>query len=190
MKVQSICADLMVVASLISVSASADQNRVSARATAEIIGCTDPDISGVARLIERRSQNGIKVIDVKLFVEGLPEGRHAVHIHEVASCQPCAAAGGHFDPGPNGNSSPDGNHPFHLGDLINVVVTPEGRGRIRIKSTRFTLSPGPLSLFDSDGSVFIIHADPDTFCPDGPVPGCAGGARVACGIIEPVENGP
>ncbi|MGH8565317.1 MAG: superoxide dismutase family protein [Gammaproteobacteria bacterium] len=119
----------------------------------------------------------------QLFVECLPEGRHAVRVHEVASCQP-AAAGGHFDPGPFGNSSPDGNHPFHLGDLINVVVTPEGRGRIRTKTTRFTLSPGPLSLFDSDGSVFIIHANPDTFCPDGEVPGCAGGPRVACGIIK------
>jgi superoxide dismutase, Cu-Zn family len=184
MKVQSTCAGLMAVASLVSVSASADQSLVSARATAKIIGCTDPAISGVARLIEGRSANGIKVIGVRLRVNGLPEGRHAVHIHEVASCQPCAAAGGHFDPGPNGNSSPDGNHPFHLGDLINVVVTPAGRGRIRTTTTRFTLSPGPLSLFDSDGSAFIIHADPDTFCPDGPVAGCAGGARVACEIIK------
>jgi superoxide dismutase, Cu-Zn family len=99
MKVQSICAGLMVVAGLISASASAAQNRVSARATAKIIGCTDPAISGTARLIERRSADGIKLVDVRLFVQGLPEGRHAVHIHEVASCQPCAAAGGHFDPG-------------------------------------------------------------------------------------------
>jgi Cu-Zn family superoxide dismutase len=190
MKVQSIYAGLMAVAGLISVSASADQDRVSARATAEIIGCTDPAISGTARLSERRSANGIKTVDVRLFVEGLPEGRHAVHIHEVADCEPCADAGGHFDPGPNGNSSPDGNHPFHLGDLINVVVNPAGRGWIRTRSTRFTLSPGPLSLFDSDGSTFMIHANPDTFCPDGPVPGCAGGAQVACGIIEPVENDP
>ena len=186
MKVQSICAGLMVVAGLISVSASAAQNRVSVRATAELKGCTDPAISGTARLLERRSRNGIKVIDVALFVQGLPKGRHAVHIHEVADCEPCADAGGHFDPGPFGNSSPvDDNHPFHLGDLINVVVNPAGRGRLRTTTTRFTLSPGPLSLFDSDGSVFIIHANPDTFCPDGPVPGCAGGARVACGIIEP-----
>jgi len=70
----------------------------------------------------------------------------------------------------HGNSSPDGNHPFHLGDLINVVVTPAGQGRLRTTTTRFTLSPGPLSLFDSDGSVFIIHANPDTFGPDGRSP--------------------
>ncbi|MGH9893157.1 MAG: superoxide dismutase family protein, partial [bacterium] len=185
MKVQGRCVGLMLVTGLISLNASAAGSQVSAQAVAELSGCTDPAISGVARLFERRSANGIKQVDFQLFVEGLPEGRHAVHVHEVASCEPCAAAGGHFDPGPNGNSSPDGNHPYHLGDLINVVVRPSGVGRIRTKTTRFTLSPGPLSLFDSDGSAFVIHANPDTFCPDGPVPGCAGGERVACGIIEP-----
>jgi Cu-Zn family superoxide dismutase len=33
-------------------------------------------------------------------VKGLPDGKHAVHIHEVGACEPCAAAGGHHDPGP------------------------------------------------------------------------------------------
>ena len=41
----------------------------------------------------------------------LSEGKHGVHIHEVASCDPCGSAKGHFDPVPNSNSSPDGNHP-------------------------------------------------------------------------------
>jgi Cu-Zn family superoxide dismutase len=96
-------------------------------------------------------------------------------------------AGGHFDPGPSGNPSPDGNHPFHSGDLINVEVK-RGFGVMRTTTSRITLSPGPLSVFDVDGSAIIIHALPDTYCPGGEVAGCAGGARAACGKIELVNE--
>jgi Cu-Zn family superoxide dismutase len=152
-------------------------------ATANIVGCTDPAISGTALLVEVPSSEGVKNVLVSMAVNGLPDGKHAVHIHQTANCVPCGAAGGHFDPGPNSNTSPDGNHPFHSGDLVNINIR-NGRGFLATNSTRVTLSPGPLSLFDADGSAFIIHVDPDTYCPDGPVAGCAGGARAACGIIE------
>ena len=153
---------------------------VKARAT--LAGCTDPNITGSAILIEAPSEEGVKLVTVFLTARNLPLGKHAVHIHEVASCTPCSTAGGHFDPGPASNSSPDGNHPFHSGDLINLNV----QGSIAAMATitsRVTLSPGPLSLFDANGSAFIVHVDPDTYCPNGPVAGCAGGARAACGII-------
>lgn len=156
------------------------------RASADIVSC-DPaiDIVGTAILRERNSEEGVKVIDVKLKVKGLAPGKHAVHIHEVGTCTPCGAAGGHFDPGPASNSNPDGNHPFHSGDLINIKVKNNGKGSIKTTTSRITLSPGPLSLFDGDGSAFIIHVNEDGYCPDGAVAGCAGGARAACGIILP-----
>lgn len=155
-------------------------------AVAEISGCTDPNIVGRAHLEEAVSDEGIKVVRVSMTVKGLAAGKHAVHIHEVGSCTPCGSAGGHFDPGPASNSNPDGNHPFHMGDLINLEV--EGQvGTMRTKTSRITLSPGPLSIFDANGSAFIIHTNEDTYCPDGAVPGCAGGAREACGIIK-VKN--
>jgi Cu-Zn family superoxide dismutase len=113
-----------------------------------------------------------------------------VHIHETAACEPCSAAEGHFDPGPAGFSSPDGNHPYHSGDLINIEARGrKGRGRLNVLTTRITLAPGPLSIFDADGSAFIIHVNPDTYCPGGEEAGCAGGGRVACGIIEPKSAG-
>lgn len=148
--------------------------------------CEDTPISiGQAFLSERPSEEGVKIVDIVMQVpHGLPPGQHAVHIHETANCRPCADAGGHFDPGPNSNASPDGNHPFHSGDLVNLDVNESGVGGLFTTTSRVTLSEGPLSLFDEDGSAFIIHIDPDTYCPDGPVPGCAGGARAACGIIR------
>jgi len=155
------------------------------RATAEIQGCDNAtDVSGRAMLKERKSEEGVKQVDVSLMVKGLTPGKHAVHIHETAECVPCGAAGGHFDPGPFGFTSPDGNHPFHSGDLINIEANRRGLAHLNTTTTRVTLSPGPLSLFDADGSAFIIHVNTDTYCPNGEESGCAGGSRAACGVIE------
>ena len=154
------------------------------RATAEIKGCEDAAISGTADLLERSSTEGIKLVDVTIRVSGMTPGKHAVHIHETGNCTPCSAAKGHFDPGPYGFTAPDGNHPFHSGDLVNLEVSAGGTGVLHTSTTRVTLSPGPLSVFDADGSAIIIHTDPDTYCPEGDVKGCAGGARAACGIIK------
>lgn len=157
------------------------------RASADIQGCGSfTDITGKAKLREEKTAEGVKVVRVMMKVKGLPPGNHAVHIHETADCVPCGDAAGHFDPGPDGNSSPDGNHPFHSGDLINIKVKGKGKGNAKLitTTTRVTLSPGPLSLLDTDGSAFIIHEDPDTYCPNGAQAGCAGGARVACGVIK------
>jgi Cu-Zn family superoxide dismutase len=163
-----------------------------ARARATIRACGTNQALGVASLHERASDEGVKEVDVTVRIRErntvLSEGSHGVHIHEVGNCtSSCAAAGGHFDPGPNGNPSPDGNHPFHLGDLINIEIDSNGRGSMRTTTSRVTLSPGPLSVFDANGSAFIIHIGADTYCPNGPVTGCAGGARAACGIIEQVK---
>lgn len=165
-------------------------------ASAVIKRCDSQQPIGRARLTERASEEGVKVVDVEIGIRnGLTEGKHAVHIHETGVCEPCSAAKGHFDPGPNSNTSPDGNHPFHAGDLVNIDITdmsggvtqedgtPLGSGRLQTLTTRITLSDGPLSLFDADGSAFIIHVDPDSYCPGGEEAGCAGGARAACGVI-------
>ncbi len=157
------------------------------KAEATIKGCTDAGISGTATLKEHKSGEGVKLVDIHLKVKGLTDGRHAVHIHETAQCEPCGAAKGHFDPGPHGFTNPDGNHPFHSGDLVNID-SKNGKGSMKTTTSRITLSEGPLSLFDEDGSSFIIHTNMDTYCPEGVVKGCAGGSRDACGIINMVKD--
>ena len=165
-------------------------------ATAIIRSCDSQRRIGRALLRERPSTEAMKIVDVVIDVRrGLTAGKHGVHIHETGACVPCSAAGGHFDPGPNGNSSPDGNHPFHAGELMNLNVDKLsaynynsdgqrlGGGTLWTLTTRITLSDGPLSLFDADGSALIIHTNTDTYCPDGEAAGCAGGGRDACGVI-------
>jgi len=166
------------------------------KATAEIKGCTDPNISGTATLSEEVTAEGVKEVVVELKVDGLADGKHAVHIHETGACEPCGAAKGHHDPGPFGQSRPDSagdevpasdiNHPYHMGDLVNIEVK-NGKGHMKHTTSRITLSPGRLSIFDDDGSAFIIHTYEDTYCDEESElkKGCAGGPRDACGIIQP-----
>jgi superoxide dismutase, Cu-Zn family len=176
-------------------SAMADKHGGSMKAVADIRGCEDTDIEGTATLVEQVTKEGIKEVVVELKVTGLKDGKHAVHVHETANCTPCAAAGGHHDPGPYGESRPDTasddkpakdiNHPFHMGDLINIVVE-DGVGHMKHTTNRLTLSPGRLTVFDEDGSSIIIHTYPDTYCnhEEHLEKGCAGGPRDACGIIK------
>jgi Cu-Zn family superoxide dismutase len=158
------------------------------RAKAIITSCTDGSPVGSATLFEDHSSEAVKKVTVYVSVRNLTQGKHAVHIHEVGACSPCAAAGSHLDLGPFGNNVPvTANHPYHSGDLINVRVGSTGRGSMSHVTSRVTVSDGNLSLFDADGASIVIHALPDAYCPDPTDPNCAGGGRAACGIIQRVR---
>jgi Cu-Zn family superoxide dismutase len=150
------------------------------KATADIKG---DGISGTLTLVERKVGTGT-VVDLTLTAKGLKPGLHGVHLHAVGKCEPdFTAAGGHFDPGPFGNTDPDANHPFHMGDVPNLEVGADGSGTLKAVTTRVTLSPGPLSIFDDDGTAVIIHGNPDQGKTGEPKSGVSGGPRVACGVI-------
>jgi superoxide dismutase, Cu-Zn family len=164
-------------------AAQADKPKPAAAVTAraEIKG---DGIVGTAEFREQAQGTG-KVVHITLKVSGLKPGMHGVHLHAIGKCEPPAftAAGGHFDPGPAGNTDPDANHPFHMGDIPNLDVAANGRGSLTAVTSRVTLSDGPLSLFDADGSAIIIHANPDQGITGEPKSGVSGGPRVACGVI-------
>jgi Cu-Zn family superoxide dismutase len=157
-------------------------------ATAVIAG---PGISGEARLYEEYEGR----IRIRLTLQGtrdskLTPGLHAIHIHETGACEPFSAAKGHFDgnsdsqANPEANVSPGlGNHPYHLGDLQNLSVDENRKGSLYTVTSRVTLSDGLNSLFDKDGSAFIIHELQDKYLPDPPVKDAPGGPRIACGVI-------
>jgi Cu-Zn family superoxide dismutase len=121
---------------------------------------------------------GVRIV---VEVRGLPPGEKGVHIHEVGKCDPpgFTTAGGHFNPGKrqHGLRNPGGPH---AGDLPNIRVEADGNGRLETTTSRVTLSGGPTSLFDGDGSALVVHAAPDDFQTD---PTGNSGARIACGVI-------
>jgi Cu-Zn family superoxide dismutase len=160
------------------------------KAHADIAGAPGSGISGTAVFLQIGT-GILPTVQVIVTVDGLAPGtKHGFHIHENGLCgdnpgppvAPFGQAGGHFDPGPFGNSTPpDTNHPFHMGDLPNLKADSHGRATFITTTSRITLSPGPLSIHDGNGSSVIVHALEDLGTTGAP-PG-AGGGRIACGIV-------
>lgn len=121
-------------------------------------------------------------VRVEVVATNLPSGSHGIHVHEVGSCVPpdFQSAGAHFNPtnAEHGLANPQGPH---AGDLPNLEVGPDGAGRLVAVSDRITISPGPHSLFDADGSSLVVHAMEDDQRAD---PAGNSGARIACGVIQ------
>ncbi len=169
------------------VDLNADGKKVSAEAVAVLSG---PSLEGKANFTEY-DVDGWKYVRIVVDIKGDPSvlkaGQHAMHIHEKGDCE-CdgfKCAGGHFDPGPNGNSDPDANHGYHAGDLPNIVVDNEGNGHVETITTRVTLSDGPISILQpEEGTSLMIHDAPDPYSPGESGSGHSGGARLACGRIE------
>ena len=134
---------------------------------------------------DAKFSTGAMAVEISVNVKGLKPGTHGIHLHAIGKCEAPAftSAGGHFDPGPNGMMDPDMNHPFHMGDLPNLVANAKGEAVWKATTTRVTLGAGPLSLFDEDGSAIVIHANPDQGVTAEATAGLSGGPRVACGVI-------
>jgi Cu-Zn family superoxide dismutase len=164
----------------------ADELTITAHAHAVINGKA---INGTADFVEYDIQ-GAKYVHLRLELSGDPKilqpGKHAVHIHEKGGCdcEGFTCAGGHFDPGPFGNTDPDANHGYHAGDLPNIVIDDSGNGTLEAITTRITLSNGPISILDQpDGTSLMIHAHEDPHTPGESGSGHSGGSRLACGTI-------
>jgi Cu-Zn family superoxide dismutase len=158
------------------------------KARADIQGVPGSGIDGEAVLIQTDDESILPTVKVIVHVKGLtPNTKHGIHIHENGSCAATSTAfggaGGHFDPGPFGMSNPDANHPFHMGDLPNLESNGAGVATLEYTTSRVTLSPGPLSVFDNNGSAIIVHANADLGITGSAGSGVAGGPRAACGII-------
>jgi Cu-Zn family superoxide dismutase len=145
-------------------------------------GGTFVDASGTTIGHVRLSQDRNGVVRVNVAVDGLTPGLHGIHIHAVAACAPTfAAAGGHYNPLAHEHGLENPNGP-HAGDLPNLVVDADGHGRLNATTDRVTITDGPTTLFDADGSAFIIHANEDDQVTD--VGNGGSGARIACAVIE------
>lgn len=109
----------------------------------------------------------------------LPEGTHAMHLHENGKCDApdFKSAGGHYNPAQHKHGIAS-NHKFHAGDLPNLYVEPTGHIKIEIFSPSIQLS-GKNAL--SHGAI-IIHENADDYSS---APSGNAGGRIACAVIKP-----
>jgi Cu-Zn family superoxide dismutase len=117
-----------------------------------------------------------------LAVKGLPPGEHAFHVHAVGKCEPpFDSAGGHFNPDghKHGMLAAEG---AHAGDMPNLHIPADGELMVEVLNTSITLEKGkPNSVFDTDGSAIVIHANKDDYSTD---PTGNAGGRIACGVVQ------
>jgi superoxide dismutase, Cu-Zn family len=114
----------------------------------------------------------------------LAPGPHGFHVHQNPDCAagikdgkqvPGLAAGGHYDPAATGkHEGHEGKG--HLGDLPVLIVGADGTATTAVTALRLKMS-------DVKGRSLMIHAGGDNYS-DQPAPLGAGGARVACGVVQ------
>ena len=133
----------------------------------------------VGTAVFKQGGNGVSI---SLQTFNLPAGTHAFHIHAVGKCDPpdFKTAGGHFNPEnkKHGLKNPEGPH---AGDMPNITVGPNGKGKVTVQNTRVTLGEGANSLFHEGGTTLVIHEKADDDMTD---PAGNAGGRMACGVIE------
>ncbi len=141
-------------------------------------GLKNADGKSVGNATLRQTKDGVLIT---LQVKGLPPGLHAVHVHAEGKCEgpKFTSAGGHFNPTNKKHGLKSSEGP-HAGDLPDIYVTKEGIGRYEALTDAITLKPGDTSIFDSDGSALVIHAQPDDNTTD---PAGNAGDRIVCGVI-------
>ncbi|MFC0205414.1 superoxide dismutase family protein [Novosphingobium soli] len=116
-------------------------------------------------------------------VKGLPAGEHGFHFHQKGVCEPdkkFETAGGHFTGGDHQHGYLVAQGP-HAGDMPNQHVGTDGLLETQVLNTGVTLSAGPKSLFDADGSTLVIHANADDYASQ---PSGNAGGRLACAVIS------
>lgn len=161
------------------VSGCADHNIERAAATVALVNTSGASV-GTVDLTE----DGQGVVTLRVNVNGLPVGTHGIHFHEIGVADPKASppfstAGEHYNPESkkHGISNPQGTH---AGDLANIDVDAQGTGTLTTTTDRITLTDGPATLLDGNGSSLIIHTNADDQVTD---PSGNSGGRIAGGVV-------
>ena len=119
-------------------------------------------------------------VTLVLEMSGLTPGEHAFHLHDKGDCSApdAASAGGHWNPTGEDHGK-WGTHPFHRGDVANLVADAAGNATLTFSTPLWSIGGDPSR--DVVGRALIVHAKADDFRTQ---PTGDAGGRVACGVVE------
>jgi Cu-Zn family superoxide dismutase len=143
----------------------------------------DPSGAPVGTALITQDRNGMVAVDIASIT--LPAGQHGIHFHEVGKCEGSttpafSTAGGHYNPAGRQHGLQNPNGP-HAGDNPNITIPASGVGAVSFSTDRVSLTPGPVTLLDADGSALVIHAGADDQVTN---PSGNSGGRIACGVVQ------
>jgi Cu-Zn family superoxide dismutase len=124
-----------------------------------------------------------KGVIMRVEMNGLSPGWHAIHIHSVGKCEPpFTTAGDHFNPSDHKHGFAEGPHE---GDLPNIFADTNGQAATDMVTDRVSLVPGSANpgafVLGPNGTSVIVHAAQDDYKTD---PAGNSGDRIACGVIK------
>lgn len=123
-----------------------------------------------------------KGVKIAVDITKLPPDDHAIHIHENGVCTgpKFDSAGGHFAPTTKGHGF-DSHEGFHAGDMANITVGADGKGKFEIVNSNVTMEAGATSVMKTGGTALVIHEKADDYKSQ---PAGNAGSRLACGEIK------
>jgi Cu-Zn family superoxide dismutase len=147
------------------------------RAQAQLTAAQGSAIDGEAKFFQQ--PDGVLVV---LEVKDATPGKKGVHVHTRGDCSDIKgqSMGPHFAPKLEQHALPSEGTDRHLGDLGNITVADDGKGRLEIKVPSATLGADDSTSFL--GRAIIVHTGEDTG--SGAQPAGDSGTPIACGVIH------
>jgi Cu-Zn family superoxide dismutase len=143
------------------------------------VAMKDPAGKTIGWAVVKAASQGVSI---RLTLDHMPPGEHAVHFHSVAKCEgpDFKSAGPHFNPDnkQHGLQNPDGHH---AGDMDNFSVDAKGKAAVDLYNKDVNLGSDSHSLLGNGGTAIVVHAKADDMRTD---PSGNSGDRIACGVIE------
>jgi len=152
---------------------SGSASKAAGKAHATLESKSGSTVTGKADFVEKSGG-----VEISVEISGATPGMHGVHLHQNADCSAADAssAGGHFNPDNAQHGAPDAAS-HHGGDLGNITIGANGKGKLKIFVKGLTVAAGDHSVV---GRSVVVHADPDDLKSQ---PAGNSGKRVACGAI-------
>ena len=146
-------------------------------AVADLEAKSGSNLSGKVTFTEKDGK-----VTMKAEINGVSEGKHAIHIHDMGDCSADdgSSAGGHWNPTDERHGKWGDKEGYHKGDIGNFEADADGHGTISMTTDEWCVGCDDPKK-DVVGHSLVIHDGVDDFVSQ---PAGDAGKRIGCGVIK------